>query len=169
MGIGLTNFKVQSTTQSLNASSMPFGCVLLSLSSCNKEKKHSFDFEPDEFSYFRQACILLINNLIQERDALSGRIIEIDGVQKAQELPDKTEAKFALLPSLRVKNYPLSMNSLNNNLLLHRNYNPKTQLKPRKASQDIRELEGLIKKRMVIGKSEEKEKSRWYEPVLRSN
>ena len=42
-------------------------------------------------------------------------------------------------------------------------------MRPRKASQDIRELEGEIKKRLERGKAEEKEKSRWYEAVLKSN
>ena len=65
MDTGRISFKVQSITQFPNVFSMLFGCVLSPLSSCRKEKRLYFEFEFDEFSYFRQGFILLINNLIQ--------------------------------------------------------------------------------------------------------
>ena len=65
MDTGRISFKVQSITPFPNVFSMLFGCALSHLSSCRKEKRHYFEFEFDEFSYFRQGFILLINNLIQ--------------------------------------------------------------------------------------------------------
>lgn len=65
MDTGRISFKAQSITQFPNVFSMLFGCVLSPLSSCRKEKRRYFEFEFDEFSYFRRGFILLINNLIQ--------------------------------------------------------------------------------------------------------
>jgi hypothetical protein len=41
------------------------------------------------------------------------------------------------------------MLSLNNNLLLHRNYDPKKELVPKKPSQELRNLEEEIKKKQA--------------------
>lgn len=65
MDIGRINFKVQFIIQFLRVFSMLFGCGLLRPSLCKKERKLSFDFEHDEFSYFSLGFIILINNLIQ--------------------------------------------------------------------------------------------------------
>jgi len=59
MDIGRISFKVQSITQFPNVFSMLFGCVLSHLSSCRKEKRHYFEFEFDEFSYFRQGFYII--------------------------------------------------------------------------------------------------------------
>lgn len=60
------------------------------------------------------------------------------------------------------------MLSLNNNLLLHRNYDPKKDLVPKKISHQLKEIELEIKQKQARSeKVEVKERADWYENILK--
>ena len=59
---------------------------------------------------------------------------------------------LSLLPSLRVIHSLPSMLSLSNNLLLHRNFNPKLDLVPKKQSQEISQLQHQITTKKTTNK-----------------
>lgn len=59
------------------------------------------------------------------------------------------------------------MLSLHNNLLLHRNYDPKLELCPRRQSSELKAIEAEITKKQTMKDSvSQKPKARWFESAL---
>ena len=64
------------------------------------------------------------------------------------------------------------MLSLNNNLLLHRNFDPRKELVPKRESLGVRDVEAEIRRKTaykfnVKGEGEGRDRGKWYEAVLR--